>query len=70
MVDFCLTCGKTTEYRIDVVPITFNVRGLEVKCKELRAVCLSCGKEMYNHNINDKNVDLRNNAYLRALKGV
>ena len=70
MCKFCLNCGKITEYRIDVVPITFNVRGLEVKAKECRAICLECGKEKYDSELNDKNVDLRNNAYLRALRGI
>lgn len=67
---FCLTCGKRTDQRIDVVPITFNVRGLECKGKEMRVICLECGHEKYDHEINDKNVELRNSAYMRALRGI
>lgn len=67
---FCTNCADRAYYRIDVVPIKFDVRGLEVECKELRAICLKCGNEIYVPEINDKNVSLRQSAYLRALRGV
>lgn len=66
----CLKCMKQVDYRIDVVPVTFRVRDLEVKGKEMRAICLECGEEIYDSKVNDKNVVLRQSAYLRALRGV
>lgn len=66
----CLHCMKEVPYRIDVIPVTFRVRDLEVKGKEMRAICLECGEEIYDSKINDKNVALRRSAHLRALRGV
>ena len=66
----CLECMKEVPYRIEVVPAIFQVRGLEVKGKEMRMICMECGKELYDSKIHDKNVYLRQSAYLRALRGV
>lgn len=66
----CLHCMKEVPYRIDVVPTIFNVRGLEVKYKESKAVCLECGNEIYDSEVHNRNVTRRQSAYLRALRGV
>lgn len=70
MDPFCYECMQYVPYKIEVAPITFQVRGLEVRGKEVRMVCLECGKEMYDPRIHDKNVSLRQSAYLRALRGI
>jgi hypothetical protein len=61
---------KPVAWKEVVEPVTFRVRDLEVRYKESKAICMDCNNEVYMSSINDKNVDRRLNAYLRALRGV
>lgn len=55
MKSFCVECERDTEYKIVWEPVQMPPSSY----RELVAICLDCGKEMYVPEINDINVDIR-----------
>ena len=52
---FCLECGRHTEYKI----VWHTVRTPSCSYRELAAICLDCGKDVYAPEVNDVNVGIR-----------
>ena len=55
MKSFCVECGRHTEYKL----IWHPVETPSGSYRELAAICLNCGKEVYIPEVNDVNVAIR-----------
>lgn len=65
-MDYCIDCGRFSEYFIREVPDEMTVRGITFSYNELQAVCCTCHAELYVPEVNDWNVDRREAAFFRA----
>ena len=60
---YCVDCGKKVAYRISTRQDTVVVRGVGFSYVEQVAVCPECGAELYVPEVNDANVQTREDAY-------
>jgi uncharacterized phage-associated protein len=60
---YCVECGDKVAYRISTRQDTAVVRGVEFSYVEQLAVCPECGAELYVPEVNDANVQAREDAY-------
>lgn len=65
-IGFCIKCSKEVSYNIKTERVKLNVRGMEFSCIEHSAICNECGNEIYIPEINDANVDAREDGYRKA----
>lgn len=65
-IGFCIECSKEVMYNIKTERVKLNVRGLEFSCIEHSAICKECGNEIYVPEVNDANVDAREDGYRKA----
>lgn len=66
---FCLNCGCNRAYKKTTVRSETEVRGVKFGFVETIAACEECGSEVYVPEVNDENVDARENAY-RKIAGL
>lgn len=60
---FCINCDCRRKYKKEIEEVTVTVRGLCFSYAETKAVCENCNEELYVPEINDINVQARENAY-------
>lgn len=65
---FCTTCGCKVPFSVSSSRETITVRGLAFSYVELHAHCNQCGKLLYVPEINDENVESREEGYRKAAK--
>ena len=65
---FCIECGCKVPYSVTNTRETITVRGLTFSYIELHAHCLTCGEPLYVPEINDANVQAREEGYRKAAK--
>lgn len=63
---FCIECGNFSEYEIRSEQIQCEVRGTPFTCTEETAYCRECGEAVYVPEMNDRNVQAREDAYRKA----
>lgn len=63
---FCLNCGCKKAFKKVAARVETEVRGLRFGFVEMNAVCLTCGEELYVPELNDENVQVREDAYRKA----
>ena len=59
---FCINCDCWRKYKKEREEVTVTVRGLCFSYAETKAVCENCNEELYVPEINDINVQARENA--------
>ena len=64
---FCIKCGDYAPFSVGLRSASTSVRGTDFKFFEEIAICDKCGEEVYVPRVNDNNVDLRHETYLRTL---
>lgn len=64
---YCVECFKYVQYHIMQKPVTITVKDIQITYTEKSAVCNECGAEIYHPAINDANVEVRKEAYLKAI---
>jgi predicted RNA-binding Zn-ribbon protein involved in translation (DUF1610 family) len=60
---FCTNCGKKVAYSSFSREDDSTVRGVAVRYTEIVAVCPNCDTELYVPEVNDANVEARQEAY-------
>ncbi len=65
---FCIECGCRVPYSVKVSRETVSVRGITFSYAEMTAYCKNCGEILYVPEINDANVQAREDEYRKASK--
>ena len=65
---FCIECGCEKPYAIKCTRETITIRGLTFSYVEMQAYCRCCGEPVYVPEVNDANVQARENGYRKAAK--
>lgn len=65
-VAFCISCDEKTEYIIKACKRDITVKGVTFSYVHQTAYCTKCGDELYVPEINDENVQSREDAYRKA----
>ena len=65
---FCIDCGTVVDAYVKSNNKTVNIRGVEFTYEEKSVYCTKCNTEVYDGEINDVNVDKREQAYEAAIK--
>jgi hypothetical protein len=60
---FCLTCCEKRPYLLEERHASFTVRGCTYTYLERSAYCVVCGDEIYVPEVNDWNVQAREDVY-------
>ncbi len=60
---YCCLCDKTVEVELKKEEEVHVIRGTRVRCKVDNAYCRHCGNQVYIPEINDRNLDIIDNAY-------
>ena len=63
---FCIECGEERDYNIRTELVEIEVNGVTFSYNEQSAFCAECGEELYVPEINDRNVEAREEAYRKA----
>ena len=63
---YCLNCDEKRSYKEKTTREKVTVRGITFSYPEHTAYCAECGSEVYVAEINDKNVQEREDAYRKA----
>lgn len=63
---FCLKGGCKTTFRKIVSRAEAEVRGIKFSFVEVNPICVECGAPVYVSDVNDENVQARENAYRKA----
>lgn len=63
---YCIHCGEMREYKLKTSREETTVRGTTFSYLENTAFCTECGEEVYIPEINDMNVQAREDAYRKA----
>lgn len=63
---FCPNCGKEVSFEIKTERISSTIRNVNFNYIEHAAYCNECGDEVYVAEINDLNVDSRENSFRKA----
>lgn len=67
-IGFCIECSRKVTYSVKSERVELNVRGTKFSYVELFAICEECGSEIYLPEINDANVEAREEAYRKAAR--
>ena len=67
MTAFCITCDEDVEYTMFAERVETVIRGEKISYVEVAAICPFCGEEIYVPEINDANVQAREDAYRKAM---
>lgn len=67
MTAFCIACGDDVEYTVFAERVETTVRGVKISYVEVAAKCPVCGDEIYVPEINDANVQAREDAYRKVM---
>ena len=67
MTVFCIQCGKDVVYTVCAKRVETIIRDVKISYVELTAKCPVCGEEVYVPEINDANVQSREDAYRTAM---
>lgn len=67
MTAFCITCDEEVEYTVYAERVETVIRGVRINYVEVAAKCPVCGEEIYVPEINDANVQAREDAYREAM---
>lgn len=62
----CIECGCKTTYALKSTLEELTIRGITFKYVEHSAYCTQCGKEVYVAEVNDENVQSREDGYRKA----
>lgn len=62
----CIECGCKTTYTLKTTLEELTIRGVTFRYVEYSAYCTRCGNEVYVAEINDENVQSREDGYRRA----
>lgn len=65
---FCIECGEKRPYRVSSSRDTIMVKGITFSYIEMQAFCTECGAPVYVPEINDANVEAREEGYRKAAK--
>lgn len=65
-IGFCIECSKKVSYSIKSELVELKIRDTTFNYIELSAVCDECGCELYIPEINDANVEAREESYRKA----
>lgn len=63
---YCISCGEKQPYKVKTTREENTVRGITFSYVVYTAFCMECGEEVYVPEINDFNVQSREDAYRRA----
>lgn len=63
---YCLNCDDKKEYTVRAQRREITVKGITFQYVHQTAYCADCGEEVYSPEINDLNVQERENAYRKA----
>ena len=63
---FCIACDEDVEYTMFTERVETVVRGAKIRYVEVAAKCTVCEEELYVPEVNDVNVQARENAYRNA----
>ena len=63
---FCIACDEDVEYMMFTERVETVVRGAKIRYVEVAAKCPVCEEELYVPEVNDVNVQARENAYRNA----
>jgi len=63
---FCIECGDYKQFAVKTTREEITVRGVTFSYLEQSAYCSECGEEVYVPEINDINVQAREDAYRKA----
>ncbi len=67
MTAFCIACDEEVEYTVFAERVETVIRGVKISYVEVAAKCPVCGEEIYVPEINDANVQAREDAYRKAM---
>lgn len=67
MTAFCIACDEEVEYTVFAERVETVIRGVKISYVEVAAKCPVCGEEIYVPEINDANVQSREDAYRKAM---
>lgn len=65
---FCIECGCDAEYFIASESVEVCVRNVRFSYAEMSAYCGACGEKLYVPEINDVNVNSREESYRKAMQ--
>ena len=68
MTAFCIACDEEVEYTVFAERVETVIRGVKISYVEVAAKCPACGEEIYVPEINDANVQAREDAYRKAMR--
>lgn len=63
---FCVACGEHRQYTVNTTRETVTIKGTTFSYLEQSAHCITCGEEVYIPELNDANVQAREDAYRKA----
>mgnify|MGYP006873253011 CR=1 FL=1 len=64
--EYCIRCGKKTEYSIKLQRVRVNICGVRFSYIEKEPCCTNCLESVYVSEIEDQNVDARVLAFNQA----
>lgn len=64
---FCINCGCKNKYMEAAAEADSEANGVKFSYVEALALCKECGDELYVPDINDRNVQSREEAYRKAV---
>ena len=65
-VAYCISCDEKTEYIVKACKRDIIVKGVAFSYVHQTAYCTKCGDELFVPEINDENVQSREDAYRKA----
>ena len=66
METFCINCGVERQYTVKSNRRELTIRGIKFSFVEHIAYCTECNEEVYVPEINDENVQAKEDAYREA----
>ncbi len=67
-IAFCINCDEKKEYVVKAFKREITVKGITFSYVHQTAYCCECGEELYCPEINDANVQAKEDAYRKAAK--
>ncbi len=64
---FCIACDEEVKYTVFAERVETVIRGVKISYVEISAKCPVCGEEIYVPEVNDSNVEAREDAYRKAM---
>ena len=65
-VAYCIACGEDVPYKVITTRETITIRGITFSYLEQSAYCAKCGEALYVPELNDENVQAREDAFRKA----